>query len=230
MITKSGCNIVRHSELQWEERIRFGDKKNRAKTYWHDVENNLYMRLVDQPANSIEPRHTHPGTHATTVLKGRALVDGLTLNTLDVILGPSNEPHGPLEYPDSSGCQLFSCFQGSNDHSGAEALSAEKNYRIVQSEQMTWDAKAGGALHMKVLVDKGAGRLMLTAMRLSAGFSVPVGSRPHMQAALVVDGTAVVDGEVLNAWDFMYMAAGVPHGPISFPNGATLLMVAMRPA
>lgn len=230
MILKSGCNIVRHTELQWEERTRFDGQKNRAKTYWHDAENNLYMRLVDQPANSVEPRHTHPGTHATTILKGRALVDGLTLSPLDVILGPGNEAHGPLEYPDSSGCQLFSCFQGSNDHAAAEALSTEKHYRLIQSEQMPWDPKAGGALHMKVLVDKGAGRLMLTAMRLSAGFTVPVGSRPHMQAALVIDGTAVVDGEVLNAWDFMYMASGVPHGPISFPNGATLLMVAMRPA
>ncbi len=228
MITKSGCNIVHASDLQWEERIRFGGRKNRAKTYWHDAENNLFMRLVDQPVNSVEPRHAHPGTHATTVLKGRTLVDGLTLDTLDVILGPGNEPHGPLEYPD--GCQLFSCFQGSNDHAEAQALSTEKHYRLVQSEQIPWAAKAGGALHMKTLVDHGAGCLMLTAMRLSAGFTVPVGSRPHMQAALIVEGSAVIDGETLNVWDFMYMAAGVPHGPIRFPHGATLLMVAMRPA
>lgn len=226
MITKAGCNIVHHTDLLWEERTRFGGKKNRAKTYWHDAENNLYMRLVDQPEKSIEPRHVHPGTHATTVLKGRTLVDGLTLNTLDVILGPGNEPHGPLEYPD--GCQLFSCFQGSNDHAEVHAPATEKNYRLIQSEQIPWDAKAGGALHMKSLVDRGAGRLMLTAMRLSAGFAVPVGSRPHMQAALIVDGSAVVDGETLGAWDFMYMSANVPHGPIHFPDGATLLMVAMR--
>ena len=229
MMLKSGCHIVHHADLQWEERTHFGGQKNRAKTYWRDAENNLTMRLVDQPAKSIEPRHTHPGTHATTVLKGRARVDGLTLNPLDVILGPGNEAHGPLEYPDDAGCQLFSCFQDSNNHAAA-APSTERHYRLIQSEQLPWDAKAGGALHMKVLVDKGAGRLMLTAMRLSAGFTVPVGSRPHMQAALVVDGTAVVDGEVLNAWDFIYLASGVPHGPISFPHGATLLMVAMRPA
>ena len=226
MITKSGCNIVHHTDLPWEERIRFGDKRNRAKTYWHDAGNNLTMRLVDQPANSIEPRHMHPGTHATTVLKGCALVDGVTLNTLDVILGPGNEPHGPLAYP--KGCQLFSCFQGSDDYVEAQTLSAGKNYRLMQSEQIPWDAKAGGALHMKTLVDHGAGCLMLTAMRLSSGFSVPVGSRPHMQAALVVEGSAVIGGEILNVWDFMYMAADMPHGPISFPDGATLLMVAMR--
>ncbi len=230
MITKSGCNIVRHAELPWEEHTRLPDTKHRAKTYWHDAGNDLYLRLVDHPAKSVVPRHTHPGMHASTLLKGRALTDGLVLNPLDVILGAGNDPHGPLEYPD--GCQMFSLVQGSNAHvavAAAAALSTEKQYRLIQSEQMPWDPKAGGALHMKVLVDKGAGRLMLTAMRLSASFTVPVGSRPHMQAALVIDGTAVVDGEVLNAWDFIYMAAGVPHGPISFPQGATLLMVAMRP-
>jgi len=228
MITKSGCNIIHHSELAWEERIHDGDKRHRAKTYWHDAENNLHMRLVDQPVNSSEPPDVHPGTHATTVLKGGALVDGVALHALDVILNYGNQPHGPLEFP--KGCQLFSCFQGSNDQAAAETPATEKHYRFIQTESIPWDAKAGGALHMKTLVDRGAGRLMLTAMRLSAGFTVPVGSRPHMQAALVVDGSAVVDGETLNAWDFMYMAAGVPHGPISFPKGATLLMVAMRPA
>ena len=206
-------------------------KKSRAKTCWLDIENDLHMRLVDQPAGSMEARPFepgHPGTHATVVLKGRVQVDGLTLNTLDAILGPGDEPRGPLTYPDSTGCQLFSCFQAGHKHTEAQALPTEKRHRLIQSEQTPWDAKAGGALHMKPLVTEGAGRLMLTAMRLSAGFTVPVESRPHLQAALVVEGSAVVGNETLSAWDFMYMASGVPHGPISFPDGATLLMVAMR--
>lgn len=225
MITKSGCNIVRISELPWEEPIRFGNEKHRTKTYWHDAANDLTLSLVDQPAHAVEALHVQAGTHVTAVLKGSALVDGLTLNPLDVILGPGNSLHGSLEYPD--GCQLFSCFQGSADHTEAQTRSDEKHYRLIQSEQMAWDAKAGSALHMKTLVNGDAGRLTLTAMRLSAGFTVPVGSRPHMQAALVVAGTAVIDGETLGAWDFIYMAAGVPHGPIRFPAGATLLMVAI---
>ncbi len=222
MITQSGCNIVHASTLPWEERVRVDGGKHRVKTYWHDVE--CDMQLIDQPASSMSARAdnpAHPGTHAAVVLKGRSQVDGLTLNALDVILGAGDEPHGPFTYPDSNGCQLFSCFQGNLEHT-------EKRYRLIQSEQTPWDAKAGGALNMKSLVTEGAGRLMLTAMRLSAGFTVPVGSRPHMQAALVVEGSAVVGNETLRAWDFMYMASGVPHGPISFPDGATLLMVAMR--
>lgn len=224
MITKAGCNIVHVSRLPWETH-----EHHRTKTYWHDAENNLYLRLVDQPAKSVGPLQVHPNTHATSVLlKGRVLIDDLTLNPLDAILAPGNEAHGPLRYPD--GCQWFSCVQSGNDHAGTQAIPVEKHHRLIQSEQIAWDAKAGGKLHMKTLVDRDAGRLMLTAMRLSAGFTVPVSSRPHMQAALVVEGTAVVDGETLNPWDFMYMAAGVPHGPIHFPDGATLLMVAMRSA
>lgn len=228
MITRSGCNIVHVSDLPWEEHIRFGGNKIRTKTYWHDTDKQLLMRLIDQPSNAIVPRHMHSGTHVTTILKGCARVNGLTLNALDVIVGPSNEPHGPLAYPD--GCQLFSCFQGGDDHTAAPSLAAGEHYRLIQSEAIPWSAKAGGALQMKTLVDNGAGQLQLTAMRLSAGFTVPMGSRPHLQAALIVDGAAVIDGETLNALDFMVMAAGVPHGPIHFPDGATLLMVAMRTA
>lgn len=222
MITQSGCNIVHASSLPWEEHARLDGKKYRAKTYWHDSENDLHMRLIDQPENLavLQPvEHENAGGHAVVVLKGRAQADGLTLNALDVILGAGNEPHAA--YPESAGCQLFSCFQSRHEHT-------DKRHRLMQSAQTPWDAKAGGALHMKPLVADGAGRLMLTAMRLSAGFTVPVGSRPHIQAALVVEGSAVVGNETLRPWDFMYMASGVPHGPISFPDAATLLMVAMR--
>jgi len=228
MIEKCGCSIVRVSELQWQQRITDGANNSRAKTYWHDAESNLRMQLIDQPANSGAPRNGF-GTHAASVLlNGRARTDGQTLSALDVILDAGSTSGGKIEYPE--GCQLFSCALGSNKYAATQTDAAEMHSRVIQSEQMSWEAKAGGKLHMKILVDRGAGRLMLTAMRLSPGFTVPVGSRPHMQAALVVEGSAVVDDEILSTLDFMYMAAGVPHGSISFPYGATLLMVAMRPA
>ena len=213
MITKCGCNIVCVAELQWKEH---------AKTYWHDTANNLHLQLVDQPANASARRHAHPATHATSVLlKGDARVDDVKLNALDVMLDDGDAAHARIEH--SGGYQLFSCVQ-------TQVAAAERQSRIVQAEQIPWDAKAGGKLHMKTLVDHGAGRLLLQAMRISPGFTVPVGSRPHMQAALIVDGSVVIEDETLRSGDFMYMAAGVPHGPLHFPDGATLLMVAMRPA
>lgn len=45
--------------------------------------------------------------------------------------GPSNEPHGPLRYPE--GCQLFSLFHGSYYHSEVESLATEQHYRLIRS-------------------------------------------------------------------------------------------------
>jgi len=140
MIKLAGFEITRIADTPWQKRVRFDGRESRYAIYNDDLEMGLRMSIVEYPLGSVEPRHVHPGTHATTVVKGRALIDGLTLKPLDCILGPSHEPHGPLEYPDS--CTLFSCFQGSNDHSAVTELSTEKNYRLVQAESLPWAAGA----------------------------------------------------------------------------------------
>ena len=140
MLMAGGYEIARVAQIPWEDRVNVDGWPSRAGMYCNDTENNLCMRLIDYPVGSTEPRHVHGGTHATTVMKGRTIVDGLTLGPLDVILGPSNEPHGPLHYPE--GCQLFSAFQGSYFHSEVEALSDEKHYRLVQAAEIPWVADA----------------------------------------------------------------------------------------
>ena len=121
MLITGGYEIARVAEIPWEDRMNVDGWPSRAGMYCNDADNNLCMRLIDYPVGSTEPRHVHGGTHATTVLKGTTIVDGLTLGPLDVILGPSNEPHGPLHYP--QGCQLFSAFYGSYFHSEVEELA-----------------------------------------------------------------------------------------------------------
>jgi len=49
-----------------------------------------------------------------------------------------------------------------------------------------------------------------------------------VQAGLVVEGSALVDGETFGVWDLLYVPSGARHGPISFPSGATLLVLTMR--
>ena len=39
---------------------------------------------------------------------------------------------------------------------------------------------------------------------------------------------AVIDGESFGVWDYFYQRKAVEHGPVQFPQGATLLSVAMR--
>lgn len=222
LIVTGGYEIARFAEIPWEDRMNVDGWPSRAGMYYNDSGNDLCMRLIDYPVGSTEPRHVHAGTHATTVLKGTTIVDGLTLGPLDVILGPSNEPHGPLHYP--QGCQLFSAFQGSYFHSEVEQLAAEKHYRLIQAAQIPWWANGGG-IQMKTLVDHGCGRLLLQALRVEAGGTI---EKPALLAAIVVDGGAEIEGERLGAWDFFYATPGAKHAPVRFPAGATLLAVTMR--
>jgi hypothetical protein len=222
MLITGGYQIARVADIPWEDRMNVDGWPSRAGMYCHDIDNGLCMRLIDYPVGSTEPRHVHAGTHATTVLKGRTIVDGLTLAPLDVILGPANEPHGPLHYPE--GCQLFSAFQGSYFHSEVATLSADKHYRLVRSAQIPWVAHAPG-LERKTLIDHGCGKLVLQALRAAAGARM---ERPGVLAAIVVDGEAVIEDERLGAWDFFYVSEADDHAAIAFPGGATLLTVTLR--
>ena len=225
MIKLAGFEIVRIADTPWQKRVRFDGRESRFAMYNDDLENGLRMSIVEYPLGSVEPRHVHPGTHATTVVKGRALIDGLELKPLDCILGPSHEPHGPLEYPDS--CTLFSCFQGSNDHSAVGELSSERHYRLIQAPTIEW-RDAGPGMQDKILVDHGAGRLLLRAVKFAPGATLAAHAHPYMQASLIVEGGAVIGGERFGVWDYFYQRKGVAHGPLGFPEGATLLSVAMR--
>ena len=224
MSTKAGFEIARVAEIPWEDRVNVDGWPSRAGMYFDDRENELCMRLIDYPVGSIEPRHVHAGAHATTVLKHTAIVDGLTLVPLDVIVGPSNEPHGPLDYQ-RDGCKLFSVFVGSYYHSEVAQLSSTKHYRLIQSGKIPWQATGTDGMEAKTLVDHGVGRLLLQALRFAPGAKL---ARPLMLAALVVEGGAVIDDEQLGEWDFFYVPGGVDHAVIGFPEGATLLAVSLR--
>lgn len=222
MAETGGYTIVRKADIPWEDRKNVDGWPSRAGMYYDDRDNELCMRLIDYPVGSVEPRHTHPGAHATTLLKHSAVVDGIKLKPLDVVLGPSNEPHGPLDYRDS--CQLFSVFVGSFYHSEVEKLGTEKHYRLIQSEQIAW-TPAGTGIEEKILVDRGVGRLLLKAVRFAPDATL---TKPPMICALIAFGNAEIAGEKLGEWDFIYANRGAEHAPMRFPAGATLLTVALQ--
>jgi hypothetical protein len=226
MATKAGFEIVRVAGMAWEDRKNVDGWLSRAGMYCDDKANSLCIRLIDYPVGSTEPRHVHGGMHATTVLKGRALVDGLTLTALDVVLGPRNEPHGPLHYPE--GCQLLSAFQGSYFHSEVEQLSGKKEYRLIQQATLPWEAGLEAGAETKTLVDHGCGRLLLEALRYTPGSTLLAREHPKLHSALVVEGTAAIDGETLGVWDFFRVLDGKSAASIRFPGGATLLAITLR--
>ena len=90
--------------------------------------------------------------------------------------------------------------------------------------QLRWQAHANG-IEVKTLVDRGLGSLLLQALRFAPSARM---SRPLMLAGLVLDGEAIVDGERLGSWDFLYATPGTEQAPVSFPKGATLLAVSLR--
>lgn len=213
--------IVRMKDIPWEDRVNVDNWPSRAGMYYDNRGLELCIRLIDYPVGSVEPRHVHAGMHATTVLKGRAIIDGLTLGPLDVVIGPSNEPHGPLEYPD--GCILLSAFQGSYFHNEVETLSREKQYRLIQHDDIPWRPLGDGG-EVKTLVDRGVGPLRLEVLRFPSG----IGFAPEFLAALVVDGAPQVADETLGTWDFVYRDGDRDVESIAFPVGGTLLAVTMR--
>ena len=76
-----------------------------------------------------------------------------------------------------------------------------------------------------MLVDRGVGHLLLKAVRFAPGATL---EDPPMICALIAFGGAEIGGEKLGEWDFIYLKRGAAHAPIRFPDGATLLTVALQ--
>jgi hypothetical protein len=218
-MSQNGLGIVRLKDVEFVDRMNVDNWPVRIGLYYTDPVHNVMVRMIDYASRAIEPRHTHPGRHGTTVLRGRVLAEGLTLGPLDVILGPSFEPHGPFEYPD--GCNLISCFQGNDFHSEVEQLSAEQKYRLVQNKDIPWQKRGAG--EVKVLIDHGLEDMLIEAYRYPPGAKVT----PTFLAAVVMEGAPEVNGERLGKWDLFHPVGETP-GTATFPDGGMILTVSMR--
>ena len=220
MKSVAGFKISYLKEIPWEDRINVDNWPSKAGMYLDDENTGLCLRLIDYYVGSIEPRHIHAGMHATTVLKGKAIVDGLTLGPFDVILGPSHEPHGPLSYPE--GCILLSAFQGSYYHSEVQQLSGKKEYRLIHQSALEWHEVEEG-VKVKTLVDHGCGKLIVNVVHVAPGKVSPVMTSKNLNAALIISGGVEIEDQKLGVWDFFSVMNDKPHGPIHFPRGAQLL-------
>jgi len=219
----NGFQIVHLAAIQWEDRKGVDGWPSRAGMYCDDRANNLCMRLIEYSHGLTEPRHVHSGSHAAVILEGSALIDGVTLGPLDVILGPSNEPHGPLVYP--QGVKIFSAFQGSYFHSEVENNSGVSQYRLIHAKEELWQSTEYSGVQVKTLIDHGLGRLLVELFYFEANAKM---HNPPMLAALIVEGEARIDDKSLGIWDFVYLPAGERRGAITFPRGGSVLAMTIR--
>ena len=234
--SRQGIHLSRAATIPWEDRINVDNWPSQAGMYHDDRDNAFTLRLINYPFGSTEARHVHAGCHATTVLRGKAVVDGLTLGPLDVILGPSNEPHGPLHYPE--GCKLLSAFQGSYYHSEVERLSGAPQYRLIQSAGLEWHDDAARGCRVKTLVDHGLGRLLVEVGEFRAGLSLSLPVPRPAQALLVIEGSVTLNGGSVmppptpqppfGEWDFIYLDDHGEDALLGFTQATTLLMLTLR--
>ena len=108
----SPLTIGRRRETEWVDDVdvlALGEGVQ-VKVMYRDDEAGLIDMLIKFPPGYVEPEHTHAAEHSGVVLEGVQVVDGQRLHPGDTLHAPSNQQHGPFEYPE--GCVLFTSFRG----------------------------------------------------------------------------------------------------------------------
>lgn len=107
---------IKGAELDWEDAQELFDLPAgvKIKMLSEDPYTGRRDFLCSFPPGYVEPEHRHSGHHSVLILEGTMLVDGKRLGQGDYVFGPSEEDHGPMEYPE--GIVLFGSFYGDTQH------------------------------------------------------------------------------------------------------------------
>ncbi|MFQ5896216.1 MAG: cupin domain-containing protein [Nitrospinota bacterium] len=154
-----------------------------------------------------------------------------------------DEPHGPYEYPD--GCTVFVSFHGrSTAHvweggpggvvapaerkEGSAPPGARKEFVALYTREIPWCEEhpllrvPPGARAKFLGADPATGRADVI-LQLPPGFLEARHSHAYYHSACVLEGAIEAAGKRLGADDYLFGWQG-PHGPFTFPEGATLLV------
>ena len=224
---QTGYRIVRFGDVPWERRTE-DDWPPLVKRMVRDPEHDLAVNIIWYARGVVEPRHVHDATHATWVLLGSAEMDGERIGPGDLVYGPSAVPHGPLTY--EMGCLLFGTLKGITLHSAVgddhptppgDGIPAH----LATSAPRPWQSGTpGDAAEVRTLVEDRARGYVARMIRWRAGSRTPTQVRSGAHAALIVGGSAVVDGQTLGPWDLIYAAGDAARGGIEFPEDCTMIV------
>ncbi|MCC7105847.1 MAG: hypothetical protein IT307_11950 [Chloroflexi bacterium] len=228
--TTNGYQYARFGDLPWRKRSE-DNWPPMIKRVFVDEQRNLSANFVWYGRDVTEPRHTHPGTHATFLLVGTAAMDGRTVGPSDLVYGPGGVPHGPLRY--ENGCVLFGMTHGGFMHTAVDdsvttSPSDGMPPRLVAERDIPWEGaqSTSGALasQVKLMLHDRAREYIARVIRWPAGSTSPRHVHPGSHAAVVMAGTAVIGDETFAPWDMIYGPGDDPHGPIHVPDETILLV------
>jgi quercetin dioxygenase-like cupin family protein len=232
MASNSGYVVVPFGDREWEKRTE-DNWPPLVRRLHVDRERDMTMVIVWYGRGLVEPRHIHNGTHAAWVLIGTCMMDGQQIGPWDIVYGPGRVPHGPLHY--EKGCMLFGTLAGGALHTavGEEMQPPPSDglpTHLVVEQEKTWEPMpwpgGGWAGQQKLMVSDPAREYSARLVRWPAGSTSPRHAHAGAHSAVILSGSAVVDGQTLRPWDFLYATGDQPPGPIAFPEECTIAVSA----
>jgi quercetin dioxygenase-like cupin family protein len=86
-------------------------------------------------------------------------------------------------------------------------------------------AAAGRRGAVRKLLTQGDGGFYSQVVRLPAGFEAPAHSHDHAEIFMVLEGSCRFDGEPMERFDMVVVAANEPYGFVAGPDGLSFLVV-----
>jgi len=226
-----GFHITRFGDVPWERRIE-DNWPPLVKRLHRDAVLDLSMNVVWYPRGAVEPRHVHPGTHATWVIVGGATMNGETIGPSDLVFGAGGIAHGPLTY--EMGCMLFSSIHGGAFHravGGKDSLPATSGGQLsglfsYRERRAVAGPKGIGAGNLRTwVVNDRVRRYGAWLSKWSAGSKSLTHVHQGGHAGFLMSGRALVGDEDLRPWDLLYAAPDHTHGPVEFLEESVIVMI-----
>jgi quercetin dioxygenase-like cupin family protein len=86
-------------------------------------------------------------------------------------------------------------------------------------------ADAGRRGAARKLLTQGDGGFYSQVVRLPPGFEAPAHSHDHAEIFMVLEGSCRFDGEPMDRFDMVVVAANEPYGFVAGPDGLSFLVV-----
>lgn len=220
-LDRSDLTIVHSAEGQWEAG---GAPGLVVKRLFLDHAGQRLTALGRMKAGSRYPSHRHADFEELYVLEGDLTVEGQVLRAGDYCAALGGTVHRDT-YSDR-GCMFFVLASGRDEIlEEAGTGTAASGLVFVRSAEGAWREAAAAGMAIRPIFSDPVRGTTTAMVRMRAAASLP--RRRHMTAEQVymLEGAAIIAGQVLKAGDYYRAAAGTLHPFESTEGGCMFLMV-----